>query len=100
MPTATRTSVYDGGEGSEGTGDVGASPMGEASPGSSSGQPTPAGVPIATRTSVKATLFCECLEKKANQAKKAAQQAKKDVQIARLSITSGKVDDITEGDEH
>ncbi|KNC87440.1 hypothetical protein SARC_00423 [Sphaeroforma arctica JP610] len=44
--------------------------------------------------------YSESPEKKANQAKKALQQAKKDVQIARSSITSGKVEDITEGDEH
>ncbi|KNC86876.1 hypothetical protein SARC_00971 [Sphaeroforma arctica JP610] len=44
--------------------------------------------------------FSECPNKKANQAKKAEEQAKKDVKIARLSITSGNVEDITEGDEH
>ncbi|KNC74397.1 hypothetical protein SARC_13054 [Sphaeroforma arctica JP610] len=47
MPTATRAGVYSGGEGSEGANDVGVSPMGGPSPGNSSGQPTPAGVPIA-----------------------------------------------------
>ncbi|KNC86423.1 hypothetical protein SARC_01429 [Sphaeroforma arctica JP610] len=44
--------------------------------------------------------YSECPEKKTNQAKKAEQRAKKDVQIARLSITSDKVEDITEGNEH
>ncbi|KNC78741.1 hypothetical protein SARC_08836 [Sphaeroforma arctica JP610] len=42
----------------------------------------------------------ECPEKKANQATKTEQRAKKDIQIAKLSITSGKVEDITDGDEH
>ncbi|KNC78744.1 hypothetical protein SARC_08839 [Sphaeroforma arctica JP610] len=46
MPTATRTSVYSGGEGNEGANDVGFSPMGGPSPDNSSGQPTSAGVPI------------------------------------------------------
>ncbi|KNC73201.1 hypothetical protein SARC_14241, partial [Sphaeroforma arctica JP610] len=40
--------------------------------------------------------YSECPDKKAVQAKKAEQRAKKDVQIARLSITSGKAEDITE----
>ncbi|KNC71524.1 hypothetical protein SARC_15935, partial [Sphaeroforma arctica JP610] len=40
--------------------------------------------------------FSECSKKKANQTKKAEEQTKKDVQIARLSITSGKVEVITE----
>ncbi|KNC83328.1 hypothetical protein SARC_04423 [Sphaeroforma arctica JP610] len=44
--------------------------------------------------------FSKCLKKKLNQAKQAEERAKKDVQIARLSITSDNVEDITEGDEH
>ncbi|KNC83840.1 hypothetical protein SARC_03922 [Sphaeroforma arctica JP610] len=43
--------------------------------------------------------FSLCPKKATNQAKQADEQVKKDVQIARLSITSGKVDGVTEGDE-
>ncbi|KNC84190.1 hypothetical protein SARC_03580 [Sphaeroforma arctica JP610] len=42
---------------------------------------------------------CPYCLKKANQVKQAEHQAKKDVQIARISITSGKVEDITESDD-
>ncbi|KNC82647.1 hypothetical protein SARC_05068 [Sphaeroforma arctica JP610] len=43
---------------------------------------------------------CPNNNKKVNEAKQAEERAKKDVQIARLSITSGKVEEITEGAEH
>ncbi|KNC80832.1 hypothetical protein SARC_06814 [Sphaeroforma arctica JP610] len=39
--------------------------------------------------------YSECNKKKANQARKAEERVEKDVQIARLSITSGKVEVIT-----
>ncbi|KNC84674.1 hypothetical protein SARC_03108 [Sphaeroforma arctica JP610] len=62
MPTATRAGVYGGEEGSEGADDVGVSPMGGPSPGNSSGQPTPAGVPIvasAMRLEIDKNI-CQC----------------------------------------
>ncbi|KNC84798.1 hypothetical protein SARC_03006 [Sphaeroforma arctica JP610] len=44
--------------------------------------------------------FSQCPMKASNQAKQVEEQVKKDVQIAKLSITSGKIEDITEGEEH
>ncbi|KNC84146.1 hypothetical protein SARC_03628 [Sphaeroforma arctica JP610] len=44
--------------------------------------------------------FSQCLMKASNQTKQAEERVKNDIQVARLSIASGRVEDITDGDEH
>ncbi|KNC77785.1 hypothetical protein SARC_09766 [Sphaeroforma arctica JP610] len=52
------------------------------------------------QTMVQTTTILQGDSKCPKKKEQAKERAKKDVQIARLSIASGKVEDITEGDEH